>query len=356
MKPSPAEWGKVRVEAGQLKRFSLEVGKSLSGARVNLPIVVWRAKEPGPVLGITSAVHGDEVNGTGAIRSLIQEPPFSLARGTLILIPVINILGFERHTRYMPDRRDLNRSFPGTAKGSLTARLARKVFEDVVKRCDYIVDLHTAALRRTNFPNVRADCENADCQRLARAFGCEVIVNGSGPEGSLRREAVDAGCPTIVIEAGEVWKVEPTVLDLTRRGITNVLIELGIVEGIQQLPPHQIIVEETKWVRAEKAGLLRYHVAPGQSVASGQVLATNTTLLGRTNETIRSPYDGIVMGMTTMPAVAAGDPIFHIALPKSKQQHLRLTQSIGGLEKNSLESDLRTQLATNIDVSEEEEQ
>jgi len=349
-------WGAQRIALGERKKLRLEFGKSFSGANMALPLMVWRSPEPGPVVGITAAVHGDEINGTGAIRSLVGEPPFTLQRGSLILVPVINIMGFERHSRYLPDRRDLNRSFPGRLSGSVSARLARLVFDEIVGRCDYLIDLHTAAIRRTNFPNVRADCGNAECERLARAFGCEVIVNGCGPEGSLRREAVAAGCPSIVVEAGEVWKVEPAVLELTLRGLTNVFAELGMTDETYEKPPHQIVVEETHWVRSESAGFLRFHVAPGTVVSKGQALASSTTLLGKENETIHSPHDGIVMGMTTMPAVGAGDPVVHIAMTATKIQKRKMEKSINSLEEGSFEADLRTQLATNIAVTYREEE
>ncbi|MGJ8638701.1 MAG: succinylglutamate desuccinylase/aspartoacylase family protein [Opitutaceae bacterium] len=348
-------WGNKVIEPGQRKRFRLEIGKSFSGANVSLPLMVWRAREPGPVIAITAAVHGDEINGTGAIRGLVQEPPFELKRGALILVPVVNIMGFERHSRYMPDRRDLNRCFPGRESGSLSARMAKLIFDEVIGRADYLIDLHTAAVRRTNFPNVRTDCSNPDCERLARVFGSEVIVNGSGPDGSLRKEAVRAGCPTIVLEGGEVWKVEPTVLDLTTRGISNVLIEMKMIDGIGEAPPHQVIVEETRWLRSETGGFLHFHVAPGDSVSKGQAVASSTSLLGSDNEVIRSPHNGIVMGMTTMPAVGAGDPVVHIALPITKGQHQKMEKSIEDLEEGMLENDIRSQLATNITVTDLEE-
>ncbi len=349
-------WGTQKIGLGQRKRLQLQVGKSFSGSNINLPLMVWRGLEPGPVLGITSALHGDEINGTGAIRGIIQEPPFELKRGALILAPVLNVMGFERHSRYMPDRRDLNRCFPGSASGSLSSRLAKLIFNEVVGRCDYIVDLHTAAVRRTNFPNVRADCENADCERLAKAFGCEVIVNGTGPENSLRRESVKAGCPTIVIEAGEVWKVEPAVLDLTTRGIINVLHELQMTDSdAYEAPPHQIVVEETRWIRSETAGFLHFHVAPGEAVSKGQAVASSTSLLGMEKEVIRSPHDGIVMGMTTMPAVGPGDPVVHIALHITKRAQRKVEASIDGLEAGTIETDIRSQLATNITITELEE-
>ncbi|WOO43445.1 succinylglutamate desuccinylase/aspartoacylase family protein [Rubellicoccus peritrichatus] len=344
-------WGAKEIAPGERKRLRLEIGKSFSGSNVTLPLMIWRAPEPGPVVGITAAVHGDEINGTGAIRGLVQEPPFTLKRGALILVPVINIMGFERHSRYMPDRRDLNRSFPGTRGGSLTSRLARLVFDEVIGRCDYLIDLHTAAVRRTNFPNVRTDCSNEACKRLAQAFGSEVIVNGTGPDGSLRREAVKAGCPTIVLEAGEVWKVEPAVQDLTVRGVSNVLAELEMTDQPHAAPPHQVVVEETRWVRSETDGFLHFHVTPGGSVSKGQAIATSTSLLGKENEVIYSPHDGIVMGMTTMPAVGPGDPVVHIAIPSTRRQHKHIEKSIDDLEEGTIENDLRSHLATNITVT-----
>lgn len=345
------QWGNTHIAPGQRKRLRLEVGKTFSGANVALPLMVWRALEDGPVVGITAAVHGDEINGTGSIRKLIQEHAIELERGALVLVPVINTMGFERHSRYMPDRRDLNRCFPGNSHSSLSSRLARLIFDEVVGRCDYLIDLHTAAVRRTNFPNVRADCSNVECARLARAFGCEVIVDSAGPEGSLRREASAQGCPTIVLEAGEVWKVEPAVQDLTLRGIANILAELGMTPDKPEPPHHQIIVRETRWIRSEAGGFLQFHVAPGDTVSIDQAIATNTSLLGTEHEVIRSPFQGIVMGMTTMPAVSQGDPVAHIGLPKSDRQHLRLEKSIDGLESDSIETQLREHLATNIVVT-----
>jgi predicted deacylase len=349
-------WGRKKVMPGERLRLRLAAGESFSGVSVRLPLMVWRGKEDGPVLGITAAVHGDEINGTGAIRRLIEEPPFELRRGALILVPVINIMGFERHSRYTPDRRDLNRTFPGSKKGSLTGRLAYLIMDEVVRRCDFIVDLHTAAVRRTNFPNVRADMDDPGCERLANAFGSEVIVNSLGPDGSLRREACKAGCPTIILEAGEVWKVEPSVQDMTQRGLTHVMAELDMIDVADDVrldtTPHQMVVHGSSWVRAGNGGFLKFHVAPGETVHKDQPLATNTGLLGTEYETIISPHHGIVLGMTTMPAVSPGDPILHIALPDTGKQLRSLEKSIDKMEGDALENQVRDHLATNITVEE----
>lgn len=348
------KWGKTIIHPGESKRIRLKAGESFTGARVRLPLFIWRGLEDGPVLAITAAVHGDEINGTGTIRKLIQEPDFELKRGTLILAPVMNSMGFERHSRYTPDRRDLNRTFPGSKNGSLTSRLAHLIMEEIVKRSDYIVDLHTAAVRNTNFPNVRADMNNPDCKRLAKVFGVEVIVNNAGPTGSLRREACKAGCPTIILEAGEVLKVESAVQDLTLRGLTHILAELNMIDLTNELrpksPPHQMIVQNSSWVRASHGGFLKFHVAPGEIVQKGQPLATNTRLLGKPLETIFSPHDGLVLGMTTMPAVSPGDPILHIAEPDTRKQFRTLEKSVIKMDNQTLESHVRDNLATSITV------
>ncbi|NNE90975.1 MAG: succinylglutamate desuccinylase/aspartoacylase family protein [Verrucomicrobiales bacterium] len=350
-------WGKTRIKPGKRKRIRLNAGESFTGINVSMPLMVWRGEEDGPVLGITGAVHGDEINGTGAIRRLLQDSPaFKLKRGALILVPVVNITGFERYSRYTVDRRDLNRMFPGSAKGSLTSRLAHLVQEEVVGRCDYLLDLHTAAVRRTNFPNLRADMENPGCERLARSFGAEIIVDNEGPDGSLRREACKAGCPTIILEAGEVCKVEPSVQEMILRGISHVMEELNMIdvenESRGETPPHQMVVSRSRWIRAEMGGFLQFHIAPGDTVEKGQPLATNTGLLGKKLETILSPTHGIVLGMTTMPAVAPGDPVVHVALPQTRKQLRSLEKSVDRMEDDTLETQVRDHLSTNITVEE----
>lgn len=166
-------WNETTIAPGENRDLELKIAESYSGRTIQIPIHVRRGKKDGPVVFVTAAVHGDEINGTGAVRSLILDATFELQAGALILVPVVNLLGFDRHSRYLPDRRDLNRCFPGSLKGSLASRMARIVFDEVVARSDFGIDLHTAAVRRTNFPNVRADITNAETRRFAEAFGSE---------------------------------------------------------------------------------------------------------------------------------------------------------------------------------------
>lgn len=347
---SVGEWNGEAVAPGESRDLTLTVTESSGGMAVRTPLHVKRASEPGPVVFVTAALHGDEINGTGAIRTLIQDQTFRLTRGTVILVPVLNMLSFERHSRYLPDRRDLNRSFPGTKSGSLASRIARTIFDEIVSRCDYGIDLHTAAVRRTNYPNVRGDMTDPKVKRLAESFGAEIIANGKGPQGALRREACRAGCPTIIMEGGEVWKVEPAIVESSLRGVKNVLRELDMLEGKKQRAGFQVIIATTQWIRAESGGFLQFHVKPGDIVSKNQPLATNATLLGRDRSMLHAPFDAVVMGMTTLPAIGPGEPICHLGkLPRgTKPAALRELRS----KEAGLGERLSDDLASNVLVVE----
>ncbi len=344
------QWNGDRIAPGESRDVRLAVSESYSGMTLRIPLHIRRAAEPGPTVFVTAALHGDEINGTGSVRQLAQDESLKLRKGAIILVPVLNLLAFDRHSRYLPDRRDLNRSFPGSSDGSLASRMASVIFAEIVSRCDYGIDLHTASVRRTNYPNVRGDLNNPVVCRLATAFGAEIILDGKGPSGAFRREATAAGCPTIVMEGGEVWKVEPGIVETTVRGVKNVLCELGLLDGEIQSPDYQIVVEKTKWIRAEKGGFLQFHIRPGEIIERGQPLATNTTLLGRERSLLSSPYDAVVVGMTTLPAISPGEPVCNLGkLPQgSEPSRLRRLRSMeDGLEERVIDD-----LASNVLVVE----
>lgn len=308
----PDEWDGQTIPPGEQRHIKLMVSESYSGMTITIPLCVRRGREPGPAVFVTAALHGNEINGTGAVRAIIRDPAFQIKAGTLVLVPVLNILGFDRHSRYLPDGRDLNRCFPGSPNGSQASRLAHVIFSEIVARCDYGIDLHTAAMRRTNFPNVRGDLSQPAVQVLAEAFGAAYIVDGAGPEGTLRRAACGAGCPTIILEGGEIWKVEPVIVESAIRGIRNVLIQLGMLDGQPVRAPRQTIIQKTKWIRADRGGFLQFHVRPGEVVREGQPLATNASLLGQEQSVLVAPFDSLVIGMTTLPAVSPGEPVCHL--------------------------------------------
>ncbi len=206
--------------------------------------------------------------------------------------------------------------------------------------------MHTAAVRRTNYPNVRADLKNPIVRKMALAFGCELIVHSKGTEGTLRRAAVDRKIPTIVIEAGEVWKIEPGVVHLGVEGSLNVLRHLRMIPGKVDKPPFQIEVHKSAWVRAECGGILKFHAQLGDVVKKGQTLATNNSIFGTEQNLLRAPADGIIMGMTTMPAVKPGEPIFHIALTDIPYKSLK--RRIGSRRQAQLHRQVQHELGTSL--------
>lgn len=308
----------TEIAAGETQDVRLKISETYTGDPIAIPIRVIRGEKPGPHVFVSAALHGDELTGTGIIHELLHTASPVLEAGTLLLIPVVNVFGFENHDRYLPDRRDLNRVFPGSPTGSLASRIAHAFMTEVVGQCDYGIDLHSAAQTRTNHPNVRGDLTIERVRRIGRAFGCELVVDGKGPEGCMRREACKVGCATIILEAGEPMKAEPEVLAVGVRGIRNVLTELRMMAGEVEEPPWQSIVRKTTWIRAEVGGFLRFHIRPGDHVEKGHPVASNFSILGQEQKQLRSPVDGIVLGMATSPAVKPGEPVCHIAIPGRK--------------------------------------
>ncbi|MEM6313061.1 MAG: succinylglutamate desuccinylase/aspartoacylase family protein, partial [Planctomycetota bacterium] len=263
-------------------------------------------------------------------------------------VPVVDIFGFESQSRYMPDRRDLNRCFPGSPGGSLSARVADSIFTELVLKADFVLDLHSAATGRTNFPNVRADLANDGCRRLAEAFGCELIVDGQGPEKSMRRSAVEAGVPTVILEAGEPSKIEPSVLEIGVRGVMNVLSNLDMIADKPAPPPYQTTVRRTQWLRASVGGLLRFHISPGSIVDKDQPIATNYSVYGETQNAITCPFDAVVLGMVTLPTVRPGEPICHLAVPDCDLDEIRT--ALGDTKRRDPANQVRRDLATSVVV------
>ena len=349
-------WQGQPVPVGKTSNVRLAVSESYSGISLRIPIQIQRAKEEGPVVFITAALHGDELNGTGAIRQLICDDEFQLKRGALILVPILNLLAFDRHSRYLPDRRDLNRCFPGSKSGSLAGRMAHQIFHEIVTRSDFGIDLHTASIRRTNYPNIRADCSNPLARDLAFAFGSEFILDSPGPDGAFRQEACKVGCSTIVMEGGEVWKVEPAIVQTAVRGIHNVLISLNMIDGEIETPEKQIVIKQTKWIRADRGGFLQFHVQPGQIVEKDQPLASNTDLLGTEQSVLVAPFNGVILGMTTLPAISPGEPLCMIGkLPKRSGELIEEARiETGGPEEQSLEERTLDDLSSNVMVVEKD--
>ncbi|MCB1689592.1 MAG: succinylglutamate desuccinylase/aspartoacylase family protein [Halioglobus sp.] len=283
---------------------------------LSISVQVIRGKRPGPTLFISAAIHGDEINGVEIIRRLLRQKVLKNMRGTILAIPIVNVYGFVNHTRYLPDGRDLNRSFPGSAKGSLTGRVAHTFHKEIVLKSTHGIDLHTGSRHRSNFPQIRADLDNPDSLAMTEAFGVPLALDAKLRDGSLRGSAQEAGIPVILYEAGEALRFEELYIRAGLKGIINVMRSIGMLKQSTRrkasAPP--VISYQTSWLRAPESGVLRTLVPLGAKVTAGQVIAMVADPLGTSETPMTAPNDGIVIGRTNLPLVYEGDATFHIAL------------------------------------------
>jgi predicted deacylase len=309
----PLILGGKTVRRGAVEQILLKVSEYYTATPVNVPVTVIRGTRRGPVVFLTAAIHGDELNGVEIVRRIMTGVVPEQLRGTLICAPVVNRMGFLNHTRYLPGRRDLNRCFPGRPDGSTAARIAHALFSEIVLRSKHGIDLHTASLGRTNLPHVRADMSQSGVRRIARAFGTEIIVDTPGVRRSLRAAATRAGVPTIIFEAGETFRFQRNMVTRGVSGVRNVLVTLRMLEGTRKQPRFRVVVKRSEWVRSTRGGIGDILVRPGEIVYEGDRIASITNPLGREVSLVRAPLTGLVIGITTVPMVNPGDPICHVA-------------------------------------------
>jgi predicted deacylase len=307
--------GGTRIKPGEHRVIDLPVAPMYTHDDLSITVQVVRGKHPGPTLFISAAIHGDEINGVEIIRRVLQQKALKNLRGTLLAIPIVNVYGFLNHTRYLPDGRDLNRAFPGSAKGSLTGRVAYTFVREIVNKCTHGIDLHTGSRHRSNFPQIRADLDDPQALAMTEAFGVPLAIDAKIRDGSLRACAGDAGIPVILYEAGEALRFEEVYIRAGVKGVTNVMRNIGMLAKTRskKVPPSPIISDQTGWVRAPESGILRTFVPLGGKVITGQTLAMVADPLGTRETAILAPNDGMVIGRTNLPLVYEGDATFHIA-------------------------------------------
>ena len=306
--------GGHEVPPGARAKLQLPVSTLYTNAPVEVPLRVINGRQPGPTLFISAAVHGDELNGIEIIRRLLTTPAVKRLKGALLAAPMVNVLGVMHKSRYLPDRRDLNRSFPGSPEGSMASRLAHLFCEEILTHAQYGIDLHTAAIHRDNFPQIRADLDDEETHNLAKAFGAPVMLNAGTPEGSLRGAAVSRNVKVMVYEAGEALRYDEIAIRVGVNGILNVMRELGMLPLSRRKKPHApIIARSSSWVRADMSGLLRMQVALGSAVKHGQTLGYITGPFHDEDHEIKAPFGGIVIGRTNIPLIHEGEAMFHIA-------------------------------------------
>ncbi|MFD1006824.1 succinylglutamate desuccinylase/aspartoacylase family protein [Oceanisphaera ostreae] len=311
---APFQLAGNQVEPGQRKILQLALAQLYTQTPLMMPLEVIHGKYPGPVLLICAAIHGDELNGIEIVNQVLARVNPARLKGTLIAVPVVNVFGFINKSRYLPDRRDLNRCFPGSEKGSLGARVAHFFVNNIVNSCTHIIDLHTGAIHRSNLPQIRAKLECETTFSMAESFGAPVILDASIRDGSLRGVAESRDIPVILYEAGEALRFDPVAIKAGTRGILNVMRTLEMIKpSATKVKMNPMIAKSSAWIRAEQDGLLHLTARLGDRVSKGQCLGFISAPLGAETCEVIAPKNGIVIGCLTMPLVNEGDAVCHIA-------------------------------------------
>ncbi len=325
------EIGGVTIKAGETKRIELPMPPLYTDTRMSMPVHVQRGKKDGPIMFVSGAVHGDELNGIEIVNRLLKNKSIKTLRGTLIAVPIVNGYGVLNQSRYLPDRRDLNRSFPGSKKGSIAGRLAHLFLNEVVAKCDVGIDLHTGAIHRSNLPQVRANLDDEETLAMAQAFGLPVLLNADIRPGTLRQAAGDAGVKVLLYEAGEALRYDEFSIRAGVKGIINVMREIGMLKK-RARKGHAIskfIARQSGWVRATESGFVRHVAQLGDHVSKDGLLAIIADPYGTELSQVTCPEEGVVIGKQNIPLTQEGEAMYHIAYfrkPDSVAEHLELLQ------------------------------
>ena len=306
--------GTVAVRAGSRREIGLPITRLVTGSDVSLPVMVVHGRQHGPVVWIDAAIHGDELVGVEVVRRVLGELSPKSLRGTLLAVPIVNVHGFINGDRYLPDRRDLNRSFPGSPRGSLAARIAHLMMTEIVTKCEVGIDLHTGADHRTNLPHVRADLDDPRTAELAGVFGAPLVYHARLRDGSLRQAAADVGAKMLVYEAGEAGRFDGWAIEAGVHGVLRVIAHLGMTDdpGVPAPPAPPLECRSSRWVRAGRAGILRMECELGDRVIEGGRLGVVSDSFGRSLRVVRAPSAGVVIGRSTSPLVNQGDAVVHV--------------------------------------------
>lgn len=309
------EIGGTAVKAGTHDTVLIPLSRLADHTDMMLKVLVLHGKNPGPTLFVSGAIHGDEIIGVEIIRRVSQMKVLSKIKGTLILIPVVNSYGFLGMSRYLPDRRDLNRVFPGVENGSPASQLAYTFMKEIVSKSDFGLDLHSGAIHRENLPQIRANLDDPIVKDMATAFGASVMLNSNLRDGSLRESAQAVGCNMLLYEAGEALRFNETAVRIGVKGVLGVIRNVGMLPKLKpkKSPLEPIQPTSSHWLRAPMSGLMRAAYSLGDAVKKGAVIASIAGPLGELEEDVIAKYSGVIIGRTNLPIVNRGDALFHIA-------------------------------------------
>jgi len=310
----PFEFGGETVNPGNRATIALPMARLYTNSKMTLPVQVVHGRSSGPVLFVSAAVHGDEINGVEIVRRLLNSRSLNKLRGTLLAIPVANPFGFIQRSRYLPDRRDLNRSFPGSVKGSLAARLAHLFMTEIGSRCDFGVDLHTGSNFRSNLPQIRAILDDPKTIELASAFGAPIVVPSELREGSLREAVAALGKPVLVYEGGEALYFNESVIKTGLQGILKLMRHTGMLAANKRVKHREpIVTDRTSWVRASMSGTFSLKVKLGDLIKKGKLLGILSDPFGDDREEVLAPFTGVIIGQLNLPLAHEGDALIHLA-------------------------------------------
>ncbi|MBW2452183.1 MAG: succinylglutamate desuccinylase/aspartoacylase family protein [Deltaproteobacteria bacterium] len=311
---APFSFGGVDVAAGDRATIDLPMARLYTHSAMTLPVHVVHGKQSGPTLFLSAAVHGDEINGVEIIRRVLHSKSMQRLKGTLLAVPVVNPYGLIQRSRYLPDRRDLNRSFPGSPKGSLAGRIAHLFMSEIVSRCTHGIDIHTGSNYRTNLPQIRTSVEDEINLKLAKAFGAPIIIDSHLRDGSLREAVADQAIPILLYEAGEALYFNEPAIRTGMRGVINVMRSIGMLPAnIRSKSQDSLISFKTSWIRAAKSGVFYKRVSLGTLVRKNGLLGVVNDPLGEDREEIRTPFPGVVIGHLNLPLVHEGDALINLA-------------------------------------------
>jgi hypothetical protein len=296
------------VAPGEFKHITFKISESSTGRPIQTPILVANSKEPGPALFLVAGIHGNELNGVGAVRELIDQLDLSTMRGALVCLPVVNVPGFLIGSRTLPNGEDINRLFPGNKDGSPGERIADMLLQ-ILSQCDYGITFHTAVDNWFNMVHARCDVSEAENRRLARALGTEVIINEVGLEGMLRRAANDIGIPCVLVEAGEPNAFDRTVIDEVVTCARSAMVDLGMLKGEIKEPIFRVIIKKTEIIRSDHGGIIDMKVVPHQLIYEGDPLFAITNPFGKERDMHKAPFTGMVLGVRTRPIAGPGTPV-----------------------------------------------
>jgi len=308
------ELGDKVVPPGTRLFLELPVARLFTGNQVSLPVTVLNGVRPGPRLWLDAAIHGDELNGVEIIRRVLEHLDPEALAGVVVAVPIVNVFGFLHQDRYLPDRRDLNRSFPGSPKGSLAARIAHLFTTEVVERCQIGIDLHTGSHHRTNLPQVRGNLTDEKTRHLAETFGAPIHFHSRPARGTLRNAALRRQRTVLLYEGGEPLRFDPDAIEMGVAGVLRVLRGLGMWQGEPPPPPsRRYRASDTRWLRAPRSGIFHLDVELGQQVGARQILGQITDPFNRGRTPVRSGGEGLVIGFTNNPLVYQGGALVHLA-------------------------------------------